>query len=210
MDAQQKLKLNFPNIIIDDEGTITNSSKIHLTDKRKKELTKEIENLKRKYPEKSLHQSSAQSKKYGDASKFDNFEEGIASIMNISPNTGKHFSKISHHVEDAPKLLAHEHPNKISRKKLLERFKNLTDGNAMPSRTLANLGDYVLNNSKQTKSQILYSKTSNTTQNSNGGRSHSRLMRSIHDKFNTAIRVDQNWGTSSKVATDFTLCKSLF
>jgi hypothetical protein len=29
-----------------------------------------------------------------------------------------------------------------------------------------------------------------------------KIIKNIHDKFNTAIRVDQNWGKSSKVALD--------
>ena len=91
------------------------------------------------------------------------------------------------HIPKASKILENKLPSTISKKKFIENLVKVKE--KFISNVKVNQSNATIDLSNPSNKHIFY-------------RSNRNYVKNIHDKFNTAIRFDQNWGLSTKVATE--------
>lgn len=208
ISISEKIHLNFPGMSIGDDGALISTNKLKFGRKKRMELRKEFEKLHNTNPEKykdfnayknSLDQQSLNflaPPGYNMQHKISSIQDGnttedTISLIAPSPREFQNVKLpyIKEHVPNSSKILENKIPNRFSKKMILE---SISKGGKIKFE-----GENAQNDNEDYQSEALSllkyykSKRKNT--------------KNIHDKFNTAIRLDQNWGVSSKVATDIAI-----
>ena len=206
VSMSEKIHLNFPGMSIGDDGSLISTNKLKLSKKKRIELRKKFENLQKSNPDKykdfnayqnSLNPQSLnflappshhRKQRNTPSIKDGATSEDTISVLVPSPRDSQYikFPQIKEHVPNSSKMLENINPSRISKRMILESISKTNSAIISGEQTQIDSEDYTsesFNRLKFYKSKRKYTKN-------------------IHDKFNTAIRLDQNWGVSSKVATD--------
>lgn len=161
--------------------------------KRKQQLTKKLLDMNKKFNEKNLMAPTAIGNKNRNIANYDpnDFEDELSSFMGLSPRmlgNSAILPRIRQHSEQAPKMLENKMPIGMSKREFIQKLEN-------------NMGGKPAFQNDENSFENQYA--SNDVSRNNFYRSKVKNLKNIHDKFNTAIRVDSNWGINSKVAIDF-------
>lgn len=179
-----------------EDGSIIGSTKLNVSHKRRREMLQELEAYQAKNQNLTLLVPSSKKQRRRNLTHTDvnDFAEEVASVMGLTPRSKASemkLPKIRAHVEDASKLLANQPPSSMSKKEFLKNLHSVSS-NRLKSE------DKPKEDSFETPENLY---RSNPISRHKLNRGRRKTLKNIHDKFNTAIRLDQNWGVSSKVAT---------